>query len=96
MEQKEKELDSLTSKAKMLEEEVATSDLKQRACKHCIYEVKTYLLFYEVQLHQQLAEVTAKRDEWKLKEQETPEQERERLLKQVKRDNQEIASLEKR
>lgn len=40
--------------------------------------------------------MTAKRDEWKLKEQETPEQERERLLKQVKRDNQEIASLEKR
>ncbi|XP_019857255.1 PREDICTED: intraflagellar transport protein 74 homolog [Amphimedon queenslandica] len=79
-EQKEKELESLTEKAKMLKEEVATSDLKQRA----------------FQLHQQLAEVTAKRDEWKQKEKETPEQERERLLKQVKRDNQEIASLERR
>ena len=38
----------------------------------------------------------AKRDEWRSKEQETPEQERERLLKQVKHDNQEISSLERR
>ena len=38
----------------------------------------------------------AKRDDWRSKEDETPEQERERLLQQVKQDNQEIASLEKR
>ena len=38
----------------------------------------------------------AKRDEWRSKEQETPEQERERLLKQVKHDNQESSSLERR
>ena len=82
----------------MLKEEVATSDLKQRACK-CKQELKSVNsvpFFFSVQLHQQLAEVTAKRDEWRQKEKETPEQERERLLKQVKRDNHEITSLEKR
>ena len=49
-----------------------------------------------VYLHQQLQEVIAKRDEWRSKEDETPEQERERLLQQVKQDNQEISSLEKK
>lgn len=80
IEEKEKELDMLTTKAQRMEEEVNSSELKQQA----------------FQLHQQLAEVIAKRDEWRSKEQETPEQERERLLKQVKHDNQEISSLERR
>lgn len=80
IEGKEKELDMLTTKAQRMEEEVNSSELKQQA----------------FQLHQQLAEVIAKRDEWRSKEQETPEQERERLLKQVKHDNQEISSLERR
>ena len=55
-----------------------------------------FLFIFSVQLHQQLAEVTAKREEWRQKEQETPEQERERLLTKVRQDNQEIASLEKK
>jgi intraflagellar transport protein 74 len=77
---KEQELAMLTEKAEKLEEEVASSELKRKA----------------FQLHQQLMEVTNKRNEWKLKEQETPEQERERLLSQVRQDNQEITSLEKK
>ena len=56
----------------------------------------TFLNITIVHLHQQLQEVIAKRDDWRSKEHETPEQERERLLTQVKQDNQEIQSLEKR
>ncbi len=47
-------------------------------------------------LHQALTEVIERRDEWREKDKESPQQERERLLGQVKADNQEIASLEKR
>lgn len=47
-------------------------------------------------LHQQLAEVLEKRDEWREKDKETPQEERERLLRQVKADNQEIANLQKK
>ncbi len=47
-------------------------------------------------LHQALSEAIQRRDEWREKDKESPQQERERLLGQVKADNQEIASLEKR
>ena len=47
-------------------------------------------------LHQQLSEALQRRDEWREKDKETPQKERERLLEQVKSDNQEIASIEKR
>ena len=47
-------------------------------------------------LHQQLSEAIHRRDEWREKDKETPQKERERLLEQVKADNQEIASIEKR
>lgn len=47
-------------------------------------------------LHQQLAEDLEKRDEWREKDKETPLEERERLLRQVKADNQEIATLQKK
>ena len=43
-----------------------------------------------------MSEAVNKRDEWREKDKETPQEERERLLKQVKADNQEIASIEKR
>ena len=50
-----------------------------------------------MRLYEQLHELEVKRDEI-LKEQQTrgtPEQEREKLLKQVKEDNQEIASMDR-
>lgn len=46
-------------------------------------------------LHQQLSEALQRRDEWREKDKETPQEERERLLQQVKADNQEIGSIEK-
>ena len=46
-------------------------------------------------LHQQLSEALQRRDEWREKDKETPQEERERLLQQVKADNQEIGSFEK-
>jgi intraflagellar transport protein 74 len=80
LEAKEKELEQLTARGRTLEEEVAQSEIKQEA----------------VRLHKELAEALAKRDQWRQKDQETPQQEKERLLKQVKEDNQEISSLEKK
>ena len=47
-------------------------------------------------LHQQLSDALQRRDEWREKDKETPQEERERLLKQVKADNTEIASIDKR
>ena len=47
-------------------------------------------------LQQQLSEAVLKRDEWREKDKESPQEERERLLRQVKTDNQEIGSIEKR
>lgn len=47
-------------------------------------------------LHQQLMEVTGHLQEWKRTEEETPQLEQERLLHQVKADNQEMGSVEKR
>ena len=46
-------------------------------------------------LQQQLSEAIERRDEWREKDKETPQEERERLLQQVKADNQEIGSIEK-
>ena len=46
-------------------------------------------------LQQQLSEAVERRDEWREKDKETPQEERERLLLQVKADNQEIGSIEK-
>lgn len=46
-------------------------------------------------LQQQLSEAIDRRDEWREKDKETPQEERERLLQQVKADNQEIGSIEK-
>jgi intraflagellar transport protein 74 len=77
--EKQGELDKLVAKSEALSREVAGSELRQESWR----------------LRQQLGEVTARRDDWRLKDQETPEQERERLLKQVKADNQEIASMQK-
>ena len=41
-------------------------------------------------------DITVHLDEWKKMEEETPQQEQERLLHQVKADNQEMGSVEKR
>ena len=52
---------------------------------------------FVVRLYEQLHELEEKRDQL-LEEQQsrgTPQQEREKLLKQVKEDNQEIASMER-
>ena len=46
-------------------------------------------------LQQQFSEAVERRDEWREKDKETPQEERERLLLQVKADNQEIGSIEK-
>lgn len=41
-------------------------------------------------------DVTLHLEEWRKVEEETPQQEQERLLQQVKADNQEFGSIEKR
>ena len=55
--EKQAELDQLVAKSQSLVEEVNTSDLRQESWR----------------LHQQLQDVTARRDEWKQKESETPQ-----------------------
>ena len=55
--ERQSELDKLTAKSESLSREVAGSELRQECWR----------------LHQQLGEVTARRDEWRLKEKETPE-----------------------
>lgn len=73
-------LDALTSKASKLQEEIAQSAIKKEA----------------FQLHQQLSEVAASLEEWKKAASETPQQAQERLLRQVKDDNQEMSSIDKK
>ncbi|XP_064385371.1 intraflagellar transport protein 74 homolog [Halichondria panicea] len=78
--QQQSTLESLSAKINNLQEEVNSSDIKQEAYR----------------LHQTLSEAVQRREEWREKEKETPQKERERLLGQVKADNQEMASIEKR
>ena len=54
-------------------------------------------LHFPVRLYAQLHELEEKRDQLMIEAQSkgTPEEEREKLLKQVKEDNQEIAIMEK-
>ncbi len=60
--------------------------------------LKAYLVSYVlVRLYEQLHELEEKRDQL-LEEQQsrgTPQEEREKLLRQVKEDNQEIASMDR-
>lgn len=58
--------------------------------------LRPLLILQAFHLHQQLKEATVHLEEWKKSEEETPQQEQERLLHQVKADNQEISSVEKR
>ncbi|KAL5491671.1 hypothetical protein EMCRGX_G017003 [Ephydatia muelleri] len=80
LEEQQAALNSVNAKVDSLQEEMSSSEMKQTAYR----------------LHQQLAEVLEKRDEWREKDKETPQEERERLLRQVKADNQEIANLQKK
>nr|XP_033775280.1 intraflagellar transport protein 74 homolog isoform X2 [Geotrypetes seraphini] len=77
----QQELDSLNTRKETLEAEVAHSQIKQEA----------------VLLHEKLHELECRRDQIisEDKSMESPQEERERLLKQVKEDNQEIASMER-
>ncbi|KAJ8305919.1 hypothetical protein KUTeg_016464 [Tegillarca granosa] len=81
LEKGQQELDVINSKIESSQEELAMSQVKQEA----------------VRLYEQLNELESKRDslmeEAKMKS--SPAEEREKLLKQVKDDNQEIASLER-
>lgn len=54
--EKQAELDKLVAKSQSLAEEVGTSELRQESWR----------------LHQQFSEITARRDEWRQKEKETP------------------------
>ncbi|KAF0297864.1 Intraflagellar transport protein 74 [Amphibalanus amphitrite] len=76
------QLDLLTARKSHLDTELAASPLKQEAATH--YDKLSYM---EAKRAELLDEQNAR---------ETPEQERERLLKQVKRDNQEMGALERR
>ncbi|KAJ7358819.1 hypothetical protein OS493_021607 [Desmophyllum pertusum] len=84
LEHKQQELDALTTRIQNLEDEVASSPVKQEA----------------VTLYEKLNELGEKKqslvDEMEKENRGTPAEERERLLKQVKEDNQEIASMERR
>eukprot|EP01135_Chromosphaera_perkinsii_P003353 Nk52_evm53s240 gene=Nk52_evmTU53s240 len=81
---KQSKLDELVEKSKALEEEVEQNPIKRQA----------------VLLYEKLQEVKNNRDSMRAElsaaESETPDQERERLLQQVKQDNQEIAGMERR
>ncbi|KAK3091735.1 hypothetical protein FSP39_022257 [Pinctada imbricata] len=81
LERGQQELDVLTSKIENLNDELSMSQVKQEA----------------VRLYEQLNELESKRDNLleETKNKASPAEERERLLKQVKDDNQEIASLER-
>ncbi|XP_078353476.1 intraflagellar transport protein 74 homolog [Oculina patagonica] len=84
LEQKQQELDALTTRIQNLEDEVSSSPVKQEA----------------VTLYEKLNELGEKKqslvDEMEKENRGTPAEERERLLKQVKEDNQEIASMERK
>lgn len=81
LENGQQELDVLNSKIENLNEELSFSQVKQEA----------------VRLYEQLNDLETKRDALvqETKNQSSPAEEREKLLKQVKEDNQEIASLER-
>ncbi|NWX16837.1 IFT74 protein, partial [Aegotheles bennettii] len=77
----QQELDALNVKEESLRAEIAHSQVKQKA----------------VQLHEKLHELEERRDQMVAedKNMESPQEERERLLKQIKDDSQEIASMER-
>uniref|UniRef100_A0AAA9SIR5 Intraflagellar transport 74 n=1 Tax=Bos taurus TaxID=9913 RepID=A0AAA9SIR5_BOVIN len=77
----QQQLDSLNMKKESLESEIAHSQVKQEA----------------VLLHEKLYELESHRDQMIAEDKNmgSPMEERERLLKQVKEDNQEIASMER-
>lgn len=81
MEEMNQELDVLSSRKATLEDEMAVSAVKREA----------------VMLYDQLAEAEGKRDKLleEAKQRGTPQQERERLLSQVKEDNAEISIMER-
>lgn len=81
LENGQQELDVLNSKIEGLQEELSMSQVKQEA----------------VRLYEQLNEMEVKRDSLieEAKSTTSPAEEREKLLKQVKEDNQEIASMER-
>eukprot|EP00794_Sanderia_malayensis_P007768 gene7768-8614_t len=84
LEAKEAELDELSIKIERFEDEVSHSTIKQEA----------------VSLHEKISELEEKKkslvDEMERNKKSSPAEERERLLKQVKEDNQEIARIENR
>ncbi|CAL1539936.1 unnamed protein product [Lymnaea stagnalis] len=81
LENGQQELDMLNSKMENLQEELSLSQIKQEA----------------VRLYDQIHELEVKRDALieEAKTRGSPAEEREKLLKQVKEDNQEIASMER-
>ncbi|XP_065069175.1 intraflagellar transport protein 74 homolog [Rhopilema esculentum] len=84
LESKQQLLDSLNDKTERLEDEVAQSPIKQEA----------------VTLYEKAAELEEKKasllEEMERNKKSSPAEERERLLKQVKEDNQEVARIENR
>lgn len=81
LEDRQQEIDSLSTKKETLDEELQTSQVKQEA----------------VRLYEQLHELEERKSQLIAEEQSkgTPAEEREKLLKQVKEDNQEIGSMER-
>lgn len=81
LEKSQQELDVLNSKIGNLQEELSMSQVKQEA----------------VRLYDQINDLEIQRDNYleETRNKQSPAEERERLLKQVKEDNQEIASLER-
>lgn len=77
----QQELDALSIKEASLRDEIASSPVKMEA----------------VQMYEKLSELEERRNQMIAEEEsmESPQEERERLLKQVKEDNQEIASMER-
>ncbi|XP_015705387.1 intraflagellar transport protein 74 homolog isoform X1 [Coturnix japonica] len=77
----QQELDALSIKEASLRDEIACSPVKMEA----------------VQMYEKLSELEERRNQMIAEEEsmESPQEERERLLKQVKEDNQEIASMER-
>ncbi|KAE8632836.1 hypothetical protein XENTR_v10001690 [Xenopus tropicalis] len=77
----QQELDALNAKKESLEADIAHSQVKQEA----------------VKLYEKLHELESRRDQTIAEDKSmgSPQEERERLLKQVKEDNQEIASMER-
>uniref|UniRef100_A0A914W2R0 Uncharacterized protein n=1 Tax=Plectus sambesii TaxID=2011161 RepID=A0A914W2R0_9BILA len=78
---KQQELEQLIQKKSDLEDELAVSPLKQEA----------------MVLHERLAELQAKKEAIieEINAEGTPEQQRERLLEKVKKDNEEIAAMQR-